>query len=153
MRSIMSGRTAIILSLVVGLGACSGGKWFAGGGNDGIVLFPDGRPAEAADPRPLVERVTSLKVRRTPAGALLEVVGLPPRIGYWNGELVPDNDERPVDGVLSYSFRISEPPGPTPAGTPYARRVFVGHMIPNARLAGVRQIRVTGAQNAMVARR
>ncbi len=153
----MPGRLILILSLVLGLSACASKlnplNWFSGGRDAGVVLAPEGGWGDAADPRPMVAQVTELKVMRAPDGAILQVVGLPPRQGYWNAELVPENDERPVDGVLTYVFRISEPPVATRQGTPYSRRVLVAHFVSNTRLAKARQIRIVGANNALVARR
>ena len=153
----MSGRLLIVLSLILGLSACSSKlnpvNWFSGGSNDGIVLEPAGGYGSETDSRELVSRVTEFKVLRNAEGAILQVTGLPPRQGFWSAELVAENDERPVNGVLTYTFRISEPPANTRQGTPYSREVIVAHFVSERRLAGVRQIRVIGANNSMSARR
>ena len=153
----MSGRLILVLSLFLGLSACSTNfnplNWFSGGRDGGVVLTPDGGYPSDLDPRGLVSQVTAFKVMRTPGGAILQVTGLPPRQGYWDGELVPENDERPVNGVLTYSFRISEPPVATRAGTPFSRRVFVARFVSETRLRGVRSIRIIGANNSMISRR
>ncbi|HHH89050.1 MAG TPA: hypothetical protein ENK45_00620 [Aliiroseovarius sp.] len=149
-------RLITFLSLFLGLTACASNfnplNWFSRGTQDNVVLEPDGGWG-SSDARALVDQVSELKVLRNPDGAMLQVVGLPPRLGYWDAELVAENDGRPVNGVLTYTFRISEPPVATRAGTPYSRRVFVAQFVPNARLAGVRSIRVVGATNSMTARR
>ena len=154
----MSGRFLITLALGLGLSACADSRlnplnWFSGGKEDRIVLEPRGGYGDSADTRELIARVTSLKVLRNPEGAILQVTGLPPRLGYWSAELVAENDGKPVDGVLTYSFRIAEPPGATPRGAPNAREIIVATAVPQIRLAGVRQIRVIGASNSMSARR
>ena len=105
------------------------------------------------DPRPLVNEVISLKVDRFPAGAIIHTFGLPQTQGYWNGELVPLNDELPVKGVLSYEFRISPPPGPRPAGTQPSREVVIGHFVSDQTLLGVRSIEVIASQNRRSVRR
>ncbi len=154
----MSGRFLITLALLLGLSACANSRlnplnWFAAGRDDGVILEPRDGYGDSADTRELIARVTSLKVLRTPEGALLQVTGLPPRLGYWSAELVAENDGKPVDGVLTYSFRIAEPPGATPRGAPDAREIIVAAAVPEIRLAGVRRIRVIGATNSMSARR
>ena len=150
-------RLITILSLFLGLSACASNlnplNWFSNGTPDTVVLEPDGGWASTSDPRALVAEVTELKVMRNPNGAVIQAVGLPPRQGYWDAELVAENDGRPIDGVLTFTFRIQEPETPTRAGTPWSRRVFVGQFIANADLEGVRAIRVVGATNAMTARR
>ena len=153
----MSGRVLITLTLILGLSACETKfnpmNWFSAGRSDGIVLEPEGGYGGGEDSRELIAQITEFKVLRSPGGAILQVTGLPPRQGYWSAELVAENDERPVDGVLTYTFRISEPATTTPQGTPYSREVFVAHFVSDNQLAGVRRIRIVGASNSMTARR
>lgn len=153
----MSGRLLLTLSLILGLSACESRlnprNWFSGGKDDGVILEPYGGYGDTEDSRELVSQVTELKVLRNPEGAILQVTGLPPRQGYWSAELVAENDGQPVDGVLSYTFRISEPLGSTPQGSPYSREIIVATAVSEAKLAGVRRIRVIGANNSMTARR
>lgn len=153
----MSARALVTLTLFLGLAACDSKlnplNWFSGGRDDGIVLEPKGGWADETDNRELIAQVTEFKVLRNSGGAILQVTGLPPRQGYWSAELVPENDERPVNGVLSYTFRISEPTTPTPQGSAYSREVVVARFVSQARLAGVQRIRIIGANNSMTARR
>ncbi len=153
----MSGRILVTLTLILGLAGCESKfnpmNWFSGGRDDGIVLEPEGGYGDATDSRELIAQITEFKVLRSPDGAILQVTGLPPRQGFWSAELVPENDERPVNGVLSYTFRISEPNGPTPQGTAYSREVIVARFVSQNRLAGVSRIRIIGANNSMTARR
>ncbi|HGG05840.1 MAG TPA: hypothetical protein ENK28_10305 [Aliiroseovarius sp.] len=153
----MPGRIIIVLSLFLGLSACSSRlnpmNWFQNSRVETIQLIPDGGFPEDLDGRILVSQVTDFKVMRNPGGAILQVTGLPPTQGYWDGELVPENNEEPVDGILTYMFRISPPFEPTPAGTPYSRRVIVAHFVSDVKLQGVSQIRIVGENNSRIARR
>ncbi|MDJ0628839.1 MAG: hypothetical protein QNJ44_11315 [Rhodobacter sp.] len=106
-----------------------------------------------ADPRPLIGQVIALRVEQVPGGAIVRATGLPNRQGYFDGALVPLNRELPQDGVLSYQFRISAPFQPTRVGTPQSREVLVGRFVSEQTLQGVRQIRVSGAANALAVRR
>lgn len=109
--------------------------------------------AVLADPRQMVDTVKSFKIDRTPGGAILRVVGLPPTQGYWDAELVAQNEGQPVKGVLTFEFRIEQPTGFERAGTPTSREVVVAHYITNNSLNGVRTIRIRGARNARSIRR
>ncbi len=153
----MSGRVVIALSLILGLSACESRlnpvNWFSFGKNDGVILEPAGGYGSTDDTRELVSQVTEFKVLRSTGGAILQVTGLPPRQGYWRAELVAENDERPVDGVLTYTFRINEPPVNTRQGSPYSREIIVAQFVSDGKLAGVRRIRIVGANNSMTARR
>lgn len=154
-------RTIITLSLVLGLAGCSGGtidlnplNWFsAPGQSDYVALAPKGGYEKDTDRRLTIDRVTSLRIERTTAGAIVHATGLPPRLGYWDGELQPENDGKPVKGVVSYRFRIATPRWATNAATPYARTVQVAAFLSNAELKDVRAIRVIGANNVLTARR
>ena len=107
----------------------------------------------AADPRPLIAQIVELRVEQVPGGAIVRATGLPSRQGYYDAALVPLNDEKPVDGVLSYQFRVSAPFQPTRVGTPQSREVLVGRYVSTQTLDGVRQIRVSGSANALAVRR
>lgn len=155
----MTARILIALSLAFGLPACSGGfslnplNWFGSSGPEEVALTPEGGYPDSRDFRIPVQQVTALRVEKTTAGVIVYATGLPPRVGYWDAELVADNDGEPVGGVMSYVFRISEPRWRQPTGTPYARTVHVAQFISNAKLAGVSSIRVTGETNSMTGRR
>ena len=155
-------RLFIALSLVLGLAACDGGlnlnplSWFGGSsspGDDLVALEPtDGYP-DSLDRRLVVDQVTNLRIERTTAGVIGHATGLPPRLGYWDAELVAENDGEPVNGVLTYVFRIATPRWATRASTPYARTVEVAAFISNAALRDVRTIKVVGERNSRTARR
>lgn len=155
-------RLFIALSLVLGLAACDGGlnlnplTWFGGSSSPDdrlVALEPsDGYPDDL-DRRLVVDQVTKLRIERTTAGAIVHATGLPPRLGYWDAELVAENNGKPVNGVLTYVFRIATPRWATNASTPYARSVEVAAFVSNVTLKDVRVIRVVGERNALSANR
>jgi hypothetical protein len=157
----MTARILAALSLVLGLAACDGGinlnplTWFSGANTEeGLVALEpaDGWP-EDTDRRLVVDQVTALKIEHTTAGAIVHATGLPPRLGYWDAELVAENDGVPVNGVISYVFRIATPRWATNSSTLYARSVEVAAFIPNSVLRDVTTIKVLGERNALSARR
>ncbi|GKY87987.1 hypothetical protein [Sinisalibacter aestuarii] len=154
-------RILVALSLVLGLTACSDGNfslnpfnWFTTPGEeDWVALEPEGGWDATEDRRLVVDQVTALRIERTTAGVIVHATGLPPRLGYWDAELEAENDGEPVNGVMSYRFRIATPRWATAASTPYARTVHVAQFISNAELRDVRTIRVVGERNALTAGR
>ncbi|WP_428544182.1 hypothetical protein [Profundibacter sp.] len=127
-------------------------NWFKRGSTqETLAELPD--PTVINDNRALVQQVVSLSVDKTPGGAIIRATGLPPTQGYWDAELVPENGEEPVKGVLTYQFRIEEPIDFQRVSTPQSREVVVARFVSNIKLDGVRQIRVVGAKNARSTRR
>jgi hypothetical protein len=144
------------LAAVLLVGACSGASesnlnpfnWF--GGSD------DQPPAQTlvptnADPRPMVDQVVSLTIDRTQGGAIIRATGLPPTQGWWEAELVEDDQDDP--SRLVYRFVIVPPVGPKPVSTPQSREVTVATFLSDIALEEVREITVTGARNARSVRR
>ena len=125
-------------------------NWFKRSTNETVQQVA---PDQVLDNRGLVDQVTSLQIEKTYGGAIIHVVGLPPSQGYWDAELVAQNDEKPVNGVLTYNFRIDQPYEFKRASTPVSREVVVGHFVSNIKLKNVTSIRVLGAQNARTSRR
>ncbi len=102
------------------------------------------------DPRPLVAQIASVTIDPAPGGAILRVVGLPERQGYFAGALV----RQPAGpGVLGYSFRVVPPPEATRVSTAVSREIVVAVFLSDQTLAGVRQIQVSGATNTRAVRR
>jgi len=129
-------------------------NWFGRSTEQGpATLVPPGGFAADRDFRVPVVTVTEMALERRPGGAILRASGLPPTQGWWDAELRPENDERPVNGVLTYTFVVAEPRTPQPQGTPQSREVTAARFLPDERLSGVREVRVIGAQNSRVARR
>ncbi|MGJ8627821.1 MAG: hypothetical protein ACSHXB_12755 [Sulfitobacter sp.] len=100
------------------------------------------------------EQVTNLTIERVPGGAIIRASGLAARQGYYAVQLTPANeDELPVDGVLTYRLEGVRPSVNTPAGTTPTREVIAARRVTDQTLRGVRTIRVEGQQNALVSRR
>jgi hypothetical protein len=154
-------RIIFALSLVLGLAACDGGfslnplNWFTitTDGVERVALEPDDGWPDDEDRRLVVDQVTALRVEKTTSGAIVHATGVPPRLGYWDAELVAQNDGEPEDGVMTYVFRIATPRWATRASTPKARTVEVGAFLSNAQLRDIRTIRVLGERNSLTARR
>lgn len=157
----MTARRFTALGLVLALTACSNGvnlnplTWFDVFSSDkGLVaLTPDGGWPDDADRRIAVSQVTALKIERTTAGAIIHATGLPPRLGYWDAELVAQNNGEPENGVITYVFRIAEPRWNQGQGSQYQRTVEVAQFLSNVELKNIRSIKVLGERNAMTARR
>jgi hypothetical protein len=145
--------------LVLGLGALLAGcggfadsrlnpvNWFGRSEpRESIVL-----PAEAEDPRPLVETVQLLSVEPVPGGAIVRARGQTPTQGWWAAELVPLDIEDA--GSLVYEFRIVPPLTPTATNTPQSRQIDVAIFVSDIKLETVREIVVQGATNARSVRR
>ncbi len=146
---------AVILLSVVLLAGCASKfnplNWF--GGSREEALKEAEIPTKIADLRTLVAQVTYLQIEKTGGGAIIHAVGLPATQGYWDAELVAEFDEQPVNGVLTYTFRIQQPFSAQNISTPYSREVNVGYFVSNQVLEGVKTIRVLGANNARSAKR
>lgn len=126
-------------------------NWFGRSQESRIVAAAD--PNRIADGRLLVAEVTELEIARQPGGAIIRASGLPPTQGWWNTELVAENDGVPVDGVMTYRFVIAEPIGQTRVSTPQSRELTVARYLSDIKLADVTQIVVLGAQNSRSVRR
>jgi len=157
----MTARILALLAFTTALTACSNGvnlnplTWFGALSNDpGLVaLEPDGGWPADQDRRIAVSQVTALTIEKTTAGAIIHATGLPPRLGYWDAELVAENNGEPENGMLTYVFRIAEPRWNQGTGSTYSRTVEVAQFLSNAELADIRSIRVIGDRNALTARR
>ncbi|MDF3413570.1 hypothetical protein HKX54_03815 [Sulfitobacter sp. M57] len=117
-------------------------------------LFSNDRAKEAIyDGRPF-DQVTDLKIERVPGGAIIRATGLAARQGIYAVQLTPENEEElPVDGVLTYRLEGIRPTAQTAIGTKPTREVIAARHVTDQQLAGVRRIRVEGQRNAQVARR
>ena len=96
-------------------------------------------------------RSLSLDIDRTPGGAIVRAVSLPPTQGFWEAQLVPVATDSPTDIV--YEFRLLPPPEPTAQGTQRSREIVAGASIGNVTLQGVRTITVIGQRNRLSVRR
>lgn len=142
--------TAVLASCGAGGSSLNPFSWFR---SEPEVRVAATAAAIPTDPRPLVQQVEWVKVERTTSGAVLSAMGLPPTQGYFDAELVPLNDERPLDGVLRYEFRAFAPVVARPAGTRQSREISAGRAITVNDLVGVRRIEVIAASNRRSASR
>ena len=117
-------------------------------------LFASARAKEAVYTGRPFDQVTDLTIERVPGGALIRVTGLAARQGIYDVQLTPANeDELPVDGVLTYRLEGVEPARNTPVGAQPTREVVAARKITDQTLAGVQTIRVEGQRNALTSRR
>ncbi|KPP91309.1 MAG: hypothetical protein HLUCCA08_08695 [Rhodobacteraceae bacterium HLUCCA08] len=133
------------------------GNWFRGSQEVRALspdelrpLVPEGALAPIPETRPLVGRITDMSVERTPQGAIVRATGLVATQGHYNAQLVPAG----VSGdTLVLEFRAAPPPGFEATGTPETRTITAAHDLDLTELAGIRTIRVVGADNARESRR
>ena len=110
-------------------------------------------PEEDYAGRPF-EQVTDLTVEPVPGGAIVRATGLAARQGIYAVQLTPENEEElPVDGVLTYRLEGVLPDKATPQGSRPTREVIAARRLTEQDLRGVRAIRVEGQLNALVSRR
>jgi hypothetical protein len=153
-RSALAALTALIL-----LAGCGGLNWSALNpfgwfrSSEEVSITPEGGYGAVRDNRPLVAQVTEMAVEPFPGGAIVRAVGLPPTQGWWDAELIPEDEGRAVDGVISFRFVVAAPRTATREGTPMSREVTAGYYLSDFKLQGVRQIIVVGANNARTSRR
>ncbi len=143
------------LAMVLALGACGSigqsrlnpMNWFERESTE--TLVPRGGWGGETDRRALVPVVTEMEVIPTTGGALLRASGVTATQGWWDVELRPINDGRPLDGALIYEFVVGSPRGGQGAvSTEASRTVTAAVKIETPHLQGVRRIIVRGAQNA-----
>mgnify|MGYP003417419154 FL=1 len=149
-------RRALTVTLVLALAGCGGFRdsrlnplnWFGRSQEGPATLTPkDGYSAE--DPRPLVAEVTALSIEQTDGGAIVSATGLPPTQGWWDAELIADNDGLPnEDGVLTYRFVVVPPPGQRRVSTAQSREVTAGDFLSNIDLQTISSVVVQGQANS-----
>jgi len=135
----------------MGLGALNPLNWF-GGSHEKRVVALDNSATKAQ--LPLVKRIISLAIARTPGGAIIQATGLPPTQGYWKPRLVsvPGN-KTTTSRTLVYEFRATAPMTPSASGTLPSRELVTGLFISAQKLAQVRTITVIAATNRRTVRR
>lgn len=100
------------------------------------------------------EEITDLTIERVAGGAIVRATGLADRQGVYSVQLTPANDdEAPVNGVLTYRLEGIEPVKNTAVGAPATREVTAARKVTDQQLRGVSTIRVEGVRNAQIARR
>ena len=141
----MTARIAILTILVLSVAACESRfnpfNWFGGQREERVEAI---EPVVPLDRRQLVAEVIDLSVDPTPTGAIIRAMGLPPRQGYWEADLVEVSRE---EGVITYEFRVFQPPEETRVSTQRSREILAGTSLTNQSLASIRTIVVQAAQN------
>lgn len=148
----MKFRIVITLLLVLGLAGCASRlnplNWFGGDREERIAVV---ETAEPVDGRQLVAEILSLDVVPNPGGAVISAMGLPPRQGYWEADLVEIGRD---NGELVFEFRVYQPLDPdTRVSTQRSREILAGTALSRFDLAGIRSITVIGQQNRRTVRR
>lgn len=101
-----------------------------------------------------IDQVTDLVVERAPGGALIRATGISAVQGAYEVRLTPENeDEKPIDGVLTYRLEALTPDGARPGGSTATRTVVVARKLSAQQLRNVRTVRVTAARNVRTTRR
>lgn len=101
-----------------------------------------------------VETIADLTIERVPGGAIIRATGIAAEQGVFDVQLTPENeDELPVDGVLSYRLEAIRSPSGRVQGTDMSREVIAARKITDQTLQDVRTIRVSGVLNAQTSRR
>lgn len=99
-----------------------------------------------------VSIVNELHIERVSDGALIRVKATARAQGAFDVVLKPENDdELPVDGVLTYQILALQPAGAQ--GTVRSREINVARFRTDQELAGVRTIRVIATENTLQSRR
>lgn len=148
---------AIILIFAVSLTLAGCGSrfnplnWFGSSQNENLVEDVDVEVFQ--DPRPRANTITELKIERTPGGAIVHATAVMASQGWYAPELVALNDGNPVDGVMTYDFRVVPPKQETGVGTTRSREITAGAFLSDIALQQVRVIRVNGAENSRSVRR
>lgn len=139
-------RVILAMTLVMTVSACASRinpfNWFPDNRSQDIEVV---ERVETLDPRSLVREVVSLSIEQEPRGAVVTATGLPSVQGYWEADLVEVQRE---DGVVVYEFRVLPPLSQTRSGTQQSREVLAGTSLTTRELAGIRTIRVVGAENS-----
>ena len=104
-------------------------------------------------PGTAVLTISDVKIERVSGGAIIRVLGTAQTQGAFEARLTPENeDELPVDGVLTYRLEAIQPAGYR-QGTTRSREMNIARFRTDQDLTGVRTIRIVGQNNAMQVRR
>lgn len=150
----MTFRILVALVVVLGLTGCASRlnpmNWF-GNDREERIAVQDGAAQAPVDPRTLVSEVARLDVDPMPTGAIVRAVGLPPRQGYWEADLVLVSQD---DRELVFEFRVFEPTDPAArVGPPRSREIVAATSLSRYALNGIRSITVIGQENRRSVRR
>ena len=143
----MNRRAVMTMGLMLAVSACGTRlnpfNWFGRDREERIAVTAP-QTVEEVDPRRLVTEVTRLNVDPHPGGAIVRAIGLPPRQGFWDAELV---EVERADGRLVFEFRVFPPPTATRQSTTRSREILAGRALSRQDLAGIRTITVQAQSN------
>lgn len=98
-----------------------------------------------------IAQIESLLIERRPGGAIIRTTGIAALPGPYEVRLTPI-EAASSESRLAFSFDARQQPGPRSTG-PDARKVTTAVYLTDQDLAGIREIEVRGARNALVTRR
>lgn len=100
-----------------------------------------------------IDQVTNLVIERVPGGAIIRATGLTAVQGVFQVQLTPTTeDEKPVNGVLTYRLEGIRPPSARAVGSMLTRTVVAARALTDQELSDVRTIRVEATRNAQTSR-
>jgi hypothetical protein len=146
-----------LLVLTLTLAACGGLRdsrvnprnWFNRSSSEPTL----GPTRVTTDNRPLVPQVSSMVIEQTSTGAIVRAEAVMPTAGWWDAELVPENDGRPIDGVMTYRFVAARPRQPVSVTSEPARTISAAAVLSVFDLEVMTEVVVIGAENTRRARR
>jgi hypothetical protein len=146
-----------LLVLTLTLAACASARdsrlnprnWFSRSTSEPTL----GPVRDTTDNRPLVASITGLVIEATSTGAIVRAEALMPVAGYWDPELVPENNARPVDGVITYRFVAARPRPAVQVAATAPRTLTAAATLSVIQLEQIREVVVIGAENTRRARR
>ena len=101
----------------------------------------------------IVADLSTLKIERVAGGAIIRVTGVAANQGAFDVRLEPENEEHaPVKGILTYRLLALQPVGHRQGNT-RSRELTAAVFRTDQELAGVRTIRVVGANKSLQSRR
>ncbi|UWQ76380.1 hypothetical protein [Leisingera sp. M658] len=106
---------------------------------------------EPKDTTVLAGQITEMRIERTASGAIIYATAIASRQGAYDVVLRPADSSE--EGVLSLDFRVVYPETSTATGSEFSRTIHAARTVTNQDLAGIRTVRVNGAQNARESRR
>lgn len=132
-------------------------NWFSKSQADVVTASGEIRPlvdpsriSQIIDNRSLIRQVTALSIERTSGGAIVKATGLAETQGYFNAQLVIATSE---GSTLTLEFRAQRLGDLQIAGPAATREITAARVLTDDDLAGVRTIRVVGAENSRSSRR
>ncbi len=100
----------------------------------------------------MLREITDVVIERTNSGGIIRVTGMSAQQGQHDVRLVSDNDDEPVDGVLSYTLMAVQP-NDQGIGSKSGRTVRVGKFVSSQVLARTDTVRIVAEINVRTTKR